>query len=306
MPDLDSIRRRYARQIRNLVWRRYRLHVSDELCSAFARIRREDFLDAAPWLIRGTAAQGGWQKLVSRFSCHRRGHDYTTDDATRLYDPDVAVAIDASRGLNNGQPSGLAAWIQLLELRRGARVLHIGCGLGYYTAIIAAVVESNGEVIGVELDAALAARARRNLSSVKHVAIVAGDGCESDPGPVDAILVNAGATHPQSMWLDRLRLGGRMLLPLTDDDGTGILLKVRREAAGYTAQVVATTVIFHCIGSRDPELSQRLHACFADGGWKSVRSLRRDSHELSSDCWVHTDDFCLSTRAIPKPIEGNT
>ena len=279
--------------------------MSDELCAALARIPREDFLNAAPWLIRGTAVQGGWQKLVSRFARHPRGHDYTTNDVTQLYDPDVAVAIDASRGLNNGQPSGLAAWIQLLELRRGARVLHIGCGLGYYTAIIAAVVESSGEVIGVELDVALAARARQNLSSVKHVTIVAGDGCESDPGPVDAILVNAGATHPQSLWLDRLRPGGRMILPLTGDDGTGILLKVRREAAGYTARVVATTTVFHCLGSRDPGLSQRLHACCADGGWKAVRSLRRDSHKVSSDCWLHTDDFCLSTRAIPEPIEGN-
>jgi hypothetical protein len=66
-----------------------------------------------------------------------------------------------------------------------------------------------------------------------------------------------------------------MLLPLTDDDGTGILLKVRREAAGYTAQFVATATVFHCLGSRDSELSRRLHAHFAGGGWKSVRSLRR-------------------------------
>ena len=140
--------------------------------------------------------------------------------------PDIVVAIDASRGLNNGQPSGLAAWLQALELRRGDRVLHIGCGLGYYTAIIAAVVAPHGEVIGVELDAALASRAGANLMSVKRVSVIAGDGCEFDPGPVDAILVNAGATHPRSLWLERLRPGGRMLLPLTDDNGTGILLRV--------------------------------------------------------------------------------
>ena len=101
-----------------------------------------------------------------------------TDDATQLYHPDIVVAIDASRGLNNGQPSGLAAWLQALELRRGDRVLHIGCGLGYYTAIIAAVVAPHGEVIGVELDAGLASRAGANLMSVKRVSVVAGDGCE--------------------------------------------------------------------------------------------------------------------------------
>jgi protein-L-isoaspartate(D-aspartate) O-methyltransferase len=86
----------------------------------------------------------------------------------------------------------------VLELRRGDRVLHIGCGLGYYTAIIATVIAPHGEVIGVELDAALASRAAANLTSVKRVNVLAGDGCQFDPGPVDAILVNAGATHPRS------------------------------------------------------------------------------------------------------------
>ena len=305
MPDLDWIRRRYAKQIRDMVWRRYRLRVSDELCSAFARIRREDFLGAAPWLIRGTATQSVWQQVVSRFSRHPRGCDYTTDDAARLYHPDTAVAIDASRGLNNGQPSGLAAWIQALELRRGDRVLHIGCGLGYYTAVMAAVVAPDGEVIGVELDANLASRAGANLTSVERVSVVVADGCEFDPGPVDAIFVNAGATQPRSVWLESLRLGGRMLLPLTDDDGTGIVLKVRREETGYVARVVATATIFHCLGGRDPDSSRRLRARFARGGWRSVQSLRRDSHEPSTDCWLHADEFCLSTRVITETSPGN-
>ena len=99
-------------------------------------------------------------------------------------------------------------------------MLHIGCGLGDHTAIIAAVVAPHGEVIGVELDADLASRAGANLMSVKRVSVVAADGCEFDPGPVDAIFVNAGTTQPRSLWLERLRLGGRMLLPLTDDNGT--------------------------------------------------------------------------------------
>ena len=75
MPDFDSIRRRYAKQIHHVVWRRYRLRLSDELCAAFARIRREDFLGAAPWLIRGTA-QSVWRQVVSRFSRHPRRDHY--------------------------------------------------------------------------------------------------------------------------------------------------------------------------------------------------------------------------------------
>jgi protein-L-isoaspartate(D-aspartate) O-methyltransferase len=198
------------------------------------------------------------------------------------------VAIDASRGLNNGAPSGLAVWLQVLDLRQGDRVLHIGCGLGYYTAIIATVVAPHGEVIGVELDAALASRAAANLTLVKHANVVAGDGCEFDPGPVDAILVNAGATHPRSLWLERLRLGGRLLLPLTDENGTGIFLRVRREEAGYAAQSVAPATIFHCVGGRDPDLSRaaasRLRARRLEVRAIPPSRLARTEHRWLASC----------------------
>jgi SAM-dependent methyltransferase len=117
--------------------------------------------------------------------------DWTTDDPTRLYHPDLVVAIDARRGLNNGQPSGLALWLHFLELQPGNHILHVGCGLGYYTAVIATVVGPTGRVVAVEVDAALAAPARANLSAFDWVEVVEGDGGEYDPGQVDAILVNA-------------------------------------------------------------------------------------------------------------------
>jgi protein-L-isoaspartate(D-aspartate) O-methyltransferase len=53
------------------------------------------------------------------------------------------------------------------DLRRGDRVIHVGCGVGYYTAIIAEVVGPSGQVIGLEIDADLAARARENLAQLK-------------------------------------------------------------------------------------------------------------------------------------------
>jgi protein-L-isoaspartate(D-aspartate) O-methyltransferase len=46
------------------------------------------------------------------------------------------VAIDAARCLNNGQPSALARWIDAFDLCTGDRVLHVGCGVGYYTPIL--------------------------------------------------------------------------------------------------------------------------------------------------------------------------
>jgi len=65
-----------------------------------------------------------------------------------------------------------------------------------------------GRVAAIELDQDLAARAPENLAHLNHVAVVAADGSEHDPRPSDAIFVNAGATHPRSVWLDSLRPGG--------------------------------------------------------------------------------------------------
>src|SRR5262245_25308851 len=209
METLESTRQRYAERIRKLVWQRSGIRLSDTLVSAFARIHREAFLGPPPWLIRGMPASTLWQRLACRVARRHFTPDWTTRDQDQLY-RDVVVAIDSGRGLNNGQPSALATWLQLLELQRGERVLHVGCGLGYYTAVIATAV-TPGEVIGVEIDAALASQARANLTRVDHVTIVVANGVEYDPGPVDVILVNAGMTHLRALWLDRLRDGGRLL-----------------------------------------------------------------------------------------------
>jgi protein-L-isoaspartate(D-aspartate) O-methyltransferase len=155
-----------------------------------------------------------------------------------------------------------------------------------------------GEVIGVELDATLASQARANLAGLDRVTIVAANGAEYDSGPVDALLVNAGVTHPRALWVDRLRVGGRMLLPLTNKEGTGMMLKVIRRPGGWAAQFVVGLTIFHCVGGRDPELCRRLEAGFAESNFRSVQSVRRDRHDPDSDCWLHVEGLCLSKQAV--------
>jgi protein-L-isoaspartate(D-aspartate) O-methyltransferase len=222
-----------------------------------------------------------------------------TDDPKHLYH-NILIAIDAERKLNNGQPSGLASWIDALELQPGNRVLHVGCGVGYYTAIIAEVVGAEGRVWGVEIDTDLAERARSNLAYLNQVEVVEGDGREFGPDAADAILVNAGATQPQAVWLDSLRAGGRLLLPLTvardeTSSGMGFMLKVEREEKGYAARFISPVAIFPCIGSRDAESNQRLREAMAKGTWGAVASLRREPHGASETCWLHGEDVCLST-----------
>ena len=96
---------------------------------------------------------GPWQIL--RLAELGRGYEWTPRRRPApLYD-NVLVALDAGRGLNNGEPAGLLRWLDALALAPGERMLHIGCGVGYYTAIAAAAVPG-GSVVGIELDPRLA------------------------------------------------------------------------------------------------------------------------------------------------------
>ena len=115
--------------------------------------------------------------------------------------------------------------------------------------------------------------------------------------------MNAGATHPRSVWLDRPRPEGRLILFLTiaDDDsgsGKGGTLKVIRSDASYAAGFLSSVSVFHCVGSRDADANRCLLESIRRGGWHLVKSLRRDRHERDDTCWLHGDDFCLSKSTL--------
>jgi tRNA A58 N-methylase Trm61 len=75
-----------------------------------------------------------------------------------------------------------------LTARWPNRVLHCGCGTGYYTAIIAHVVGSSGHVIAIELEESLASLVEKNLRDLSHVEVIAGDATTYDAGKVNADL----------------------------------------------------------------------------------------------------------------------
>ncbi len=128
---------------------------------------------------------------------------------------------DRSRNLTNGQPGTLTHYIDALNLAPGNRVYHMGAGAGYYTPIMAEVVGATGTVVASEVHPELGLAAQKNLSDRANVTVHKGDGTQFDPGECDAMLINAGMTHPLPLWLDRLRLGGRLLLPITGSMAPG-------------------------------------------------------------------------------------
>ena len=291
MSELDAIRQYYAQELRAVVNLQ-----SEALVRAFAKVPREYFLGPGPWQILNP------YHLIEDSDEASYYRETADADPKQLYH-NILVAIDAKRCLNNGQPSFLAILIDSLELIPGDRVVHIGCGTGYYSAIMAEVVGPKGHVTAVEVDSELATLAQRNLKYLSYVEVVEADGGSIDLTPSDGILVNAGATHPRATWLDSLRVGGRLLLPLTvsnesDAPESGQVLKITRQENVFTASFICQTTIFPCSGARDPALNDKLKEAFKRGESKSVQSLRRDPHDEQESCWFHGKQFCLSKTSI--------
>ena len=282
--ELAAVRAAYARKTLEIA------KVDDPaLQTAFAAVRREDFLGPGPW-------------PLFRFG---DGYEPTTsDDPRHLYTNDL-FGILPERGLNNGQPSLHAALLHRAGVRPGEHVVHVGAGVGYYTAIMAELVGSAGRVTGIEFDPALAARARANFTAWPNVEILAGDGATVPFAPADVIYVNAGATRPAEAWLDGLKDGGRLILPLTTAEGfgsfdprlmpfRGAVFLVTRTGGDFEAKWVSPVAIFPCEGNRDPEAERRLAAAFERGGFLNVARLRRGPHAADAECWLHGKYWCLS------------
>jgi protein-L-isoaspartate(D-aspartate) O-methyltransferase len=261
------------------------------LIEAFARVPRENFLGPGPWKI--ASADAGMTGVV---------YTETADADPRHVYHNVPIALDSARDLNNGQPGSLAHWIDALDLKAGDRLFHLGCGVGYFTAIMADVVGRTGQVIASEIDVDLAARAAKNLAEYPNVNVHRGDGGMLDPGECDAILINAGVTHPHPLWLDRLRPGGRLVLPLTVPMGRtlgkGVMARIVREPQGFSARVVTFVAIYSCASVRDAEIEALLGKAMVAGSLMKLRSIRRDVHEPDGTCAVHSKEFCLSTIAL--------
>jgi protein-L-isoaspartate(D-aspartate) O-methyltransferase len=127
----------------------------------------------------------------------------------------------------------MAIMLEQLCLRAGDRVLEIGTGSGYNAAVMAEVVGSAGQVVSIDIDPELVARARSSLLAAGYddVTVLCADGGYGDPvgAPFDRIVVTAGAWDIAPAWLDQLGSGGRLVLPLTL---RGIQLSVALERAG--------------------------------------------------------------------------
>ena len=252
---------------------------SENLISAFSSTAREHYVGAGPWPV-----------FVGS------GYIPTLSDDLRLLYQDVLVGLATDRGINNGQPSLHARCLAACAPVAGESVVHIGAGTGYYTAVLAALVGATGNVVAYEIESDLAELARGNLNHLSNVHVVNASASDSAIPKADVIYVNAGATHPTGSWLDALNLSGRLIFPLTPNEGLGgMLLVTRRSGSSYVAAIVTSAAFIPCIGARDEATSKSLAVAFETQSIRSVKSLRRSMYP-DSTAWCVGAGWWLSTK----------
>jgi protein-L-isoaspartate(D-aspartate) O-methyltransferase len=150
------------------------------------------------------------------------------------------------------------------------------------------------------------------VAELPQVHVVSGSALAFDFGAADGIYANAGLTAPPVAWLERLRSGGRMILPLTEmvsetaKERSGAVLWLKRISDDYQARFLSAESdhrMYPCQDGRSADAEDQLVRAFARGGHLEVRSLRTAPHAEEATCWLHGSGFCLSRLA---PCGGPT
>jgi protein-L-isoaspartate(D-aspartate) O-methyltransferase len=255
---------------------------------AFAAVPREKFLGPPPWTVRGAS----WPLTA------RRPED--------LYH-DVLVALNVETGVNNGSPSLHALMLHLLGVQAGQRVLHVGAGGGYYTAILAELVGPTGQVTAIEFDSSLAQAARKNLLPWPWATVVSGDGAAFPTATTDRVYVNFALADPADAWLDRLPIGGRLLFPLgaphpealgaeRRHSARGAVLLVTRTPDGFAAAFDTRVAFVFAEGptAGDAATRRAVYEALGRGGLETVKSLHRGPGPAGRT-WLGTAHWSLGT-----------
>ncbi|MGI6082651.1 MAG: protein-L-isoaspartate(D-aspartate) O-methyltransferase [Limnochordia bacterium] len=162
-------------------------------------------------------------------------HEFVPEEYRHLSYEDRPLPIGYGQTIS--QPSVIGLMTQLLELSRKDRVLEIGTGSGYQTAILGLLAD---RVCSLEIVEVLSMRARETFVRIgyKNIEARIGDGyCGwSEGGPFDAICVTAAPDHIPRPLLDQLREGGRLVIPVGRSPASQTLWRVLRKDNGFTKE----------------------------------------------------------------------
>ena len=173
-------------------------------------------------LINGLIEEGWLEtpRVIEAFRAIARA-DFMPDDMKHLAGQDFAFPIGFGQTIS--QPLTVAFMLERLRPDRGDKILDIGSGSGWTSALLAHIVGEKGKVIAIEIIPELKEFGERNVSGYNFIKkgiakFICSDGSKGhkEQAPYDGILVSAAASAygiPQE-WKDQLKVGGRIVAPI--------------------------------------------------------------------------------------------
>jgi protein-L-isoaspartate(D-aspartate) O-methyltransferase len=187
-------------------------------------------------LVRLIRREIGAGRIADAFDAVDRA-GFVPEDSVDVY-RDRPVPIP--EGQTTSQPSLIARMIEALDPQPGDRVLEVGAGYGYQTALLAKLCR---EVVSMDRWDSLAARARGNLAAagIGNAEVFVGDGWKGCPGraPFDGIVVAAAATEVPPAYASQLSDGGRLVIPVKRRGSDEVTLYEKRDEGLVGVRLVA-------------------------------------------------------------------
>jgi len=171
-----------------------------------------DFLIKESWLKT--------PRIIDAFRKIKRA-DFLPDDLKDWAESDQALPIVYDQ--TNSQPLTVAFMLELLEPKEEEKILDIGSGSGWTTALLAEIVGQNGEVIAIDIIPELVEFGKNNIGKYNFlekgiVKLICADGSKGyEPeAPYDKILVSASAEKLPEAYDEQLKIGGKIVIPIRD------------------------------------------------------------------------------------------
>lgn len=165
----------------------------------------------------------GWLKtpaIIDAFLHIKREDFVPPDEKDAAY---LNAALPIGFGQTISQPLVVAFMLELLKPQKGEKILDVGCGSGWTTALIAYLVQPQGKVIGIDIIKELVMFAQKNIEKYQflnkgRVQLIHGDGKLGfkKEAPYDKILVSASSSQIPTELLNQLKTDGRLVIPIKD------------------------------------------------------------------------------------------
>jgi len=179
--------------------------------------------------------QEGWLKTPRIIEAFReiKRVDFLPQEIKDLAELNEALSIGYGQTIS--QPLVVAFMLELLQPKPGEKILDVGSGSGWTTALLAEIVGQKGRVIAVEIVSELKEFGEKNVSKYNfikkgQVQFICADGSKgySKEAPFDKILASASAESLPRAWKEQLKISGRVVTPI----GSSIWLFIKKREIG--------------------------------------------------------------------------